>query len=145
MRQFVRHPVDVPVEIGCAGLLPSSFVHSNDISLGGLAVRSNFALTPGEQVVIRIPSVRPPFEAPARVAWCLELDEAEAGYDLGVTFLDAEDAFRVRMVEQIFRIEEYRMSVHRLEGRELSAEDAADEWIALHADQFPPIGASAVH
>ena len=143
MRQFVRHPVDVPVEIGTEGLLPRSSVHSNDISLGGLAVRSNFALRPGEQVVIRIPSVRPPFEAPARVAWCHELDDT--GYDLGVTFLDAEDAFRVRMVEQIFHIEEYRLSVHRLEGRELSSEEAADEWIALHAEQFPPIGPSSVH
>jgi PilZ domain len=143
MRQFVRHPVDIPVEIGAEGVLSPSFVQTNDISLGGLAVRSSFALSPGDPVVIRIPSVRPPFEARARVAWCLELDDL--GYELGVTFLDVDDAFRARMVEQVFHIEDYRKSVYRLEGRELSLEEAANEWIGLHAAQFPEIAPSLIH
>ena len=56
-----------------------------------------------------------------------------------------QDAFLARMVEQICHIEDYRQSVCRVEGRRLSAEEAAVEWIAQYAAQFPDIGASRVH
>lgn len=36
------------------------------------------------------------FESVAKVAWCRE---TEHGYELGVEFLDQDDAFRARMVE----------------------------------------------
>jgi len=142
MRQFIRHPVDVPVEIGTNESGPLSSLHTHDISLGGVALLSSFAVPAGAHVKIRIPYVQPAFEAYARVAWCHPHEE---GYELGVTFLDAEDAFLARMVEQICHIEDYRQSVHRLEARELSSEEAAQEWIAKHAAQFPDIGPQSVH
>jgi hypothetical protein len=63
-----------------------------------------------------------------------------SGYELGVTFLDAEDAFRARMVEQLCHIEDYRRSVMRTQGRELSLDEAATEWIEKFAEDFPEIG-----
>ena len=143
MRQFIRHPVDVPVEIGTAASGPPSAVHTHDISVGGLALRSSVAVAPGAGVDIRIAYVQPAFEAHARVAWCHP--HGEDGFELGVTFLDAEDAFLARMVEQVCHIEDYRQSVCRLEGRHLSAEEAAAEWIARYAAQFPEIGPDRVH
>jgi hypothetical protein len=142
MRQFIRHPVDVPVEIGTNDSNPLSSLHTHDISLGGVALLSGFSVPAGARVRIRIPYVQPAFEAHARVAWC---QPHEGGYELGVTFLDAEDAFLARMVEQILHIEDYRKSVRRLEARELSAEEAAEEWIAKHAAQFPEIGPHRMH
>jgi hypothetical protein len=143
MRQFIRHPVDVPVEIGIAASGPPSAVHTHDISVGGLALCSRVAVAPGADVDIRIAYVQPAFEAHARVAWCHPHDEE--GFELGVTFLDAQDAFLARMVEQICHIEDYRKSVHRLQGRQLSAEEAAVEWIAEYAAQFPEIGPNRMH
>ena len=143
MRQFIRHPLDVPVEIGIAASGPDSAVHTHDISVGGLALRSNVAVAPGADVDIRIACVRPAFEAHARVAWCHPHDKD--GFEVGVTFLDAEDAFLARMVEQICHIEDYRQSIYRLEGRQLSSEEAAAEWIAEYAAQFPEIGSSFMH
>ena len=35
MRQFIRHPVDVPVDIGTRGSRAASALHTHDISLGG--------------------------------------------------------------------------------------------------------------
>ncbi len=142
MRQFIRHPVDVPVEIGTNESGPLSSLHTHDISLGGVALLSTFAVDAGAHVTIRIPYVQPAFEADARVAWC---HQHEAGYELGVTFLDAEDAFLARMVEQVCHIEDYRKSVRRLEARELSSEEAAQEWITKHAAQFPDIGPNRMH
>jgi hypothetical protein len=59
-------------------------------------------------------------------------------YEIGVAFEDSLDAFRIRMVEQVCQIERYRLSVLGCEGRELTTEEAAREWIARYADQFYP-------
>jgi hypothetical protein len=43
------------------------------------------------------------------------------------------------MVEQICCIEHYREEILLNEGRELSCEEAATEWISTYAAQFPYI------
>jgi len=135
MRQFIRHPVDVPIEVRTDDGGPLSEFHTHDISAGGLAFQSGVAVSPGAKIGIRIPYVQPAFEARARVVWCHP--HQGRGYELGVSFLDAEDAFHARMVEQVCHIEDYRKAVLRTEGRELSAEQAAVEWIEKYAEAFP--------
>lgn len=143
MRQFIRHPIEVPVDIGVSGADPPACYHSHDISLGGLAFRSGQPVAPGQSIEIGIGLVQPPFRARARVAWCRP--HPLSGYEMGVTFLDAEDAFRARMVEQLCHIEDYRLSVLRTEGRELGIDEAAAEWIEKYAAQFPDIGSGVTH
>ncbi len=135
MRQFIRHPVDVPIEVRTDDGGPLSEFHTHDISAGGLAFQCGVAVNPGARIGIRIPHVQPAFEARARVVWCRP--QHGHGYELGVSFLDAEDAFHARMVEQVCHIEDYRKGVLREEGRALSAEEAALEWIAKYAAAFP--------
>lgn len=144
MRQFIRHPIDVPVEIDIGDEASPSSCCTHDISLGGLAFRSGSEVKPGSMVDISIGCVQPPFHAHARVAWCKP--HPLSGYELGVTFLDADDAFRARMVEQLCHIEDYRRAVFRTEGRALDMDEAAAEWIDKYASQFPEFGsASKVH
>ena len=45
--------------------------------------------------------------------------------------------FRARMVEQVCHIEQYKHQVLKKEGRKLSGEEAALEWIQKYAPQFP--------
>lgn len=108
---------------------------TQNVSFGGLAFSSNATLEPGTLVTLRIPYLRPAFEAiSARVAWC----DAEAGrYLVGVQFADAEMAFRMRMVEQVCHIESYRQHMQRHEDRQLTPEQAAEEWICRYASSFP--------
>ena len=136
MRQFIRHPLDVPIEIRTDQCGPATAFQAQDISLGGLAVHSDAPVAPGSLIEVRIPYVEPAFEARSRVAWCRPCRDG-AGHELGVSFLAPEDVFRARMVAQVCYIEDYRRSVARAEGRELSAEEAAGEWIAKYADKFP--------
>lgn len=143
MRQFIRHPIDVPVEVALGADEEASSFHTQDVSLGGLALRCSVPVRPGHIVEIAIGFVQPPFHAQARVAWCRP--HQLSGYELGVTFLDAEDAFRARMVEQLCHIEDYRRSVMRTEGRELDVEEAAVEWIEKYAAGFPEIAGGTVH
>ncbi|WP_374673191.1 PilZ domain-containing protein [Ideonella sp.] len=137
MRQFIRHAIDVPVRVGFTpGETPGAY-HTHDIGEGGLAFRCSCAVPAGRDIDVCIDSVDPPFRAQAQVAWCRP--HVVSGYELGVRFLDAEDAFRARMVAQVCAIEDYRRSVRRTEGRELGAEEAAAEWIERHAADFPPM------
>ncbi|MEH6635670.1 MAG: hypothetical protein V7700_09125 [Halioglobus sp.] len=48
-----------------------------------------------------------------------------------------QENFVVRMEAQCSRIDEYREAVKRTEGRHLSEDDAALEWIARYAKDFP--------
>lgn len=128
----------MPIEIRADPSTAGTPAQMHDLSVGGLAVRSRIAVAPGARVEVRIAQVQPVFLAPARVAWCRPHEDE--GFELGVTFLDAEVAFLARMVEQVCHIEDYRQSVRRTEGRVLNSDEAAREWIDRHAAQFPEIG-----
>jgi hypothetical protein len=74
------------------------------------------------------------FQAAGRVSWCRSEGNQ---YEVGIEFLDKDDMFRTRMVEQICHIEQYRQEVLKKEGRKLSSKGAAQEWIQKFAPQFP--------
>jgi hypothetical protein len=135
MRQFIRHPSDVPIEVRSAG--DSDYVGrgGKNVGFGGLAFLSDTAMKPETIVTLRMPCLRPVFEVnSARVTWC----KNEGGqFAVGVQFLDADVAFRVRMVEQICHIENYRRDVEIQDGRKLTTEEAAKEWIRLYGSSFP--------
>ena len=105
------------------------------MSAGGLSFLCATALPRGRTIRICIPTVSPLFEASARVCWCQK--RSDGRYLIGVQFDDREELFRLRMVEQICHIEEYRKRVRRREGRALDAAAAAQEWIERYAADFP--------
>ena len=136
MRRFIRHPSSIPVSIDIidCGHLGDAASMVN-VSRGGLCIESAAPLPQGAHLHISIPINQPPFEAVGEVAWCrTEHDH----YQVGLSFDDSASAFSVRMVEQVCYIEHYRRSVEACEGRKLSSEEAAKEWIALYAADFPP-------
>lgn len=133
MRVYVRHPSEFPVELKAGEGAEGRRERLRDLSEGGLCCRSSVAFEPGERVRIRIPVGAPGFEADGRVAWCRAHDN---GYRVGIEFMGEDDAFKARMVEQVCQIERY----HReqvAQGREVSEEDAAIEWIGKYAARFP--------
>jgi hypothetical protein len=105
-----------------------------NVSPGGLAFLASTCPMIGEVLRLRIPIVEPAFEADARVVWCTS--EAEQ-FLVGVEFLDSKAAFRSRMVQQVCSIDNYRQEVKEREGRVLSTQEAASEWIAKYAGRFP--------
>ena len=133
-RRFIRHTAEVPIEVRT---LPGSPAHSTpaiNVSEGGLSFVSDRNIPVGSTIEIRIEAVDPPFEAHARVVW---VKAEDGGYCIGVQFLDAADAFRSRMVEQVCAIEQYRREVEEEEGRVMTQAEAAQEWITKYAGRFP--------
>lgn len=133
-REFLRHTVDVPLEVERIGESESLTEQGVNVSHGGLAFLSTGCPEVGDILRIRIPTVKPPFEGRARVAWC----RPESGkFLVGVQFLDSGVAYQSRMVQQVCSIEKYRKDVEEREGRVLTAQDAAAEWIERYAGRFP--------
>lgn len=133
-RRFIRHSADVPIEVRAVADQASRRQPGVNVSEGGLSFWSDDDIQVGSAIEIRIPAVYPPFEAHARVVWT----KPENGrYCIGAEFMDSNTAFRARMVEQVCAIEEYRRQVFRDEGRRLTRDEAASEWIGRFAGRFP--------
>ena len=134
MRKFIRHPTQVPIDIDVddakVGLVDSSLLN---ISAGGLAFRVESDLCPGTRVTISMPELWPDYFAHGHVAWCRE---HQGGYEVGIQFSQADESFKARMVAQFCQIEDYKRAICQKEGRHLSSEEAAAEWIGRYAEEF---------
>lgn len=135
-RRFIRHPASIPIQLDYSSHSDRPEPHigtSRDVSAGGLSCYSDKLLSPGDFVEVQISIEDKPFKTIGHVIWCRRNN---GGYLLGIGFSDMATAYAVRMVEQICHIEEYRQKVKNEEGRELNTEQAAVEWINIHASDF---------
>ena len=134
MRQYIRHPFEIPIKYKTDEL---GMIHRDDmrnISEGGLCFHSDIPIDQGSIITIIIDVQEPGFEAQGVVMWCKEdLDH----WEIGVQFDNTTTEFSMRMVEQICYIEQYRKDIARFESRDLSSEEAAIEWIDKFAKNFP--------
>jgi hypothetical protein len=133
-REFVRHTVDVPLEVSTVTDEPAATLQGVNVSHGGLAFLYPECPREGQVFQLRIPTVTPPFEAQAKVVWCRRESDQ---WLVGVSFMDSTHAFQSRMVQQACAIESYRKEILANEGRSLSTQEAAAEWIGKFAGRFP--------
>lgn len=90
----------------------------------------------GQSVNIYFPIIDRTHCFSGKVVW---VDQFAKGFDTGIEFENADELYSLRMVEQVCHIEHYRNQVKEHEGRTLSIEDAAEEWIKRFAGEFPGI------
>ena len=134
VRRYIRHPSDVPIDFSVVATGKPTKRVLKDIGEGGLSFCSEIPIAIGSLIKITIALRQPPFAADAEVVWCRESGEH---YEIGVHFDSSADSYALRMVEQICHIEQYRREVAEREGRILTGQEAAAEWIAKYADDFP--------
>jgi hypothetical protein len=134
MRQYLRHPSDIPIAYHVDAVVASGTDHLRNISQGGLCFNARSPIAPGSSIHVEIPIAEPVFEADGIVVWCRSSD---GNFEVGVRFDGVEADYSVRMVEQVCHIEHYRQETLRSEGRVLTGEEAAMEWIERNAAQFP--------
>jgi hypothetical protein len=134
MRQFIRHPSDVPIDFKLCGADISNQELLKNYSEGGLCFSSDTWVEPDSEIQVTIPIPNREFRARASVVWCKFIDGT---YEVGIRFVDADAEHAVLMYEQIYQIERYKEEKLTLEGRHLSGEEAAREWIGQYAGDFP--------
>lgn len=133
MRRFIRHPSDIPIAVS-VGEGSEQSDRLRDVSEGGVCLTSETPLKIGSTIHIEILLNGTPHGADGTVAWCRREGRA---YAVGVAFRDSSTKFNMRMVEQICHIEHYRIEIEESEGRILSSEEAAREWVEKYAADFP--------
>lgn len=143
-RRYVRHPLHFPIfisELHSSGEntppetgLPAG-EQSSDLCEGGLCFVWPFPLEAQTRVHVSIPVKDQLFHMKARVTYCRP-DPRTGHYQTGISFEDAESAFRLKLAEEILRIQRYREKLQRIEQRIVSEEEAAAEWIRRHATKY---------
>ncbi len=134
MRRYIRHPSDIPIAYDVERCSQFHKASLKNAGKGGVAFRTSTYIKPESAITIHIPEVNPPIKLHGHVVWCRKRKDH---YDIGVKFPDDESTFRVRMIEQVCSIEHYKNEVLKKEGRKLSGEEAAHEWIERYAKDFP--------
>jgi hypothetical protein len=104
-----------------------------NISAGGLVFELLHPVEVGARLTISMQQVWPGYTARGTVAWCRQVND---GYEAGIQFNETTEAFKARMVAQFCQIEDYRRDMAESEGRLLSSEEAAREWIVQYAEEF---------
>ncbi len=134
-RKYLRHPSNIGIEYHIGNMVTEgSDEHLTNISLGGLAFISHHFVAQDSLIDIIIPLVKPVYHFVGKVRWCRG---EEGNFEVGVEFIKQEDKFKTRMIEQVCEIESYKQEVLEKEGRDISSEDAAMEWIGKFGAKYP--------
>lgn len=133
-RRSHRHHAEIPIEFS----IPDSNMvtqtrSTHDISKDGLSFASNLPLPVNLVIDLCIRITQPAFEESAKVVWCKLFGNE---YEIGVKFLSEEALYRIKMVEQACHIEQYRKNMKATQGRVLTIEQAAMEWISKFAADY---------
>ncbi len=134
MREFIRHPTDVPIIYKFGDIVADKTNFLKNISQGGLCFSSKVYIEEGTTLDVEIPVSHPVFSATGVVVWCRACDDF---FDVGVKFMDMATEETLRIVEQVCYIEHYKKEVAEKEGRLITGQEAALEWIKKFAKDFP--------
>jgi len=135
IRRHVRHVTGIPVEV-CLDY-QQNYQAAEDtitnVSLGGLCFVADDRLDIDEAIQVRFPLLDKETLIDGKVVWC---NKTAKGYEVGLEFNDPEEVERLKMIEQIRQIEDFRNATEQRDGRKLSSEQAAREWVNKYAGSF---------
>ena len=96
---------------------------------------SKHSVDAGSRIIINMPFESKVFNIRAKVVRCVKKTEKKL-YDIAVTFSRPQEAFKVKMIEQIYLIAEYRDLLTLQLGKEVSLEEASHRWIKRFSARF---------
>jgi hypothetical protein len=133
IRIFRRSRSDLPIDVSINHEADPEKEFLNDISLGGLSFKSKVPIQENKIIEITMPLTYPVFQVIGRVRWCRKEGDY---YVVGIKFVIPVNELTIEAVEEVCDIDEYRNEVYRKEGRVLSSEDAAVEWLNAYIKEF---------
>lgn len=130
--KFVAHPNDIPLHIEEVNHSYSQESLTVD-GFCGISYLCERSYQSGQSVQLKLTEIDPDFCVIGRIYQCVEEDNS---FRIFIEFPKREDCYCVRMIEQLSHIEHYRRQA-KLQGRRLSFNEAATEWIQQFASTFP--------
>ena len=139
-RRFIRHPISMPLSykvIKKSSKEEQAKERSEtiNVSLGGLLFSGKRPVESGSIVMIKMPFESRVFNIRAKVVRCGKNVETKI-YDIAVSFLRTQEAFKAKMIEQIYLIAEYRNLLELQTGKDVSIEEASHKWIKRYSARF---------
>lgn len=132
-KRFIRHPRGFPARFRRAWRAPVELGRPRGDRLG-LLLSTRRYVRPGTPLAVSIEAAGEQHGFEAEVVL---MRQRGSRFEMGLWMGDEDESYRLRMVEQVCHIEAYRRRVEREEGRSLSSETAALEWIERYAGSFP--------
>jgi hypothetical protein len=133
-RRFVRHPIQVPLPVRPPGGAEPFLSHVGDISEGGVSFTSPVEMNRGATLEIELPIHRSRFTLTGSVARCAPLPDGT--YRIGLEFVEPSTAFKMKLAEQVLRIENLRKLLSKERGVEVSSNEASAIWVEKYASIF---------
>lgn len=132
LRNYIRHPTSIPIVV-TSSQEQNLTARAQNLSQGGLCFVTQTHVPIGAKVGFEIHAVIPSYQGEGIVVW--RQKQGPDTFEVGMRFVNDDDYFRARMVEQVCSIEDYRQQ-QLAKGHELDAETAAHEWITQFAQHF---------
>jgi len=135
-RRFLRHLLVYPLQFQVSEEKGFEKTETVNVSEGGLMFLSAKNVKEGETIKINIPLYDKVFHINAKVCHCAKDESNSSMFRVGVEFMTYQDAFKVKLIEQIYLIEEYRVLRSLQLGRDISLQEASKEWIKRYSERF---------
>ena len=135
-RHFIRHPICYPLEFEHASKKIKERTKTLNMSQGGLLFLSKYPIKKSETIILKMPLQDKVFRVKAKVMHTAKDSENADLFNIGVSFYRYSDAFKVKLIEQLYLIDEYRMLRSLQLGHELSMQKASEEWIKRYSKRF---------
>jgi c-di-GMP-binding flagellar brake protein YcgR len=139
-RHFIRHPLSLPliykvIKPGLSKEQEDIRSKTINVSVGGLLFPAKHPAKLNSMIEIKMPFEDKMFNIKAKVIRCVNNPETKF-YDIAVSFFRINEAFKAKMIEQIYLIAEYRDLLALQSGKEVSLEEASRKWIKRYSERF---------
>jgi c-di-GMP-binding flagellar brake protein YcgR len=139
-RRFIRHPLCFPLAYDVIGSTPTKSAAEKksttiNISMGGILFASKKSVDPGSAIMLKMPFQNKVFNVRAKVVRCEKSPETKL-YNIGASFHRLSAAYKVKLIEQLYLISEFRDLRSVQLGREITLERASREWINRYSERF---------
>ncbi len=134
-RRFIRHPLSYPIKTlveGKENLEINS--ESENIGEGGILFKSEKRIEKGTKVKVEVEVEGRKIKTEGVVVRCDR--DKDGRYNIAVSFFTPQETLKVRMMEQIVRIELFKERLERRYGVKLDFSCVAKEWIKRYSKAF---------
>ena len=135
-RRFIRHPICYPLEFEHAPKKIKERTKTLNVSEGGLLFLSKHSLKRGDLIILKMPLQNKVFKVKAKVMHASKDEATRNLFNIGVSFYRYSDAFKVKLIEQLYLIDEYRTLRTLQLGHEVTMQEASEEWIKRYSKRF---------
>lgn len=134
-RTTQRHIIELPIKYRILNNGDEHKAETRNFSDSGLLFLTTEYFEQGTLLALTLQAKDKVFTVKGRVVYSIR--EIDGGiFRTGVQFLHPESLFLVKMAEQLHQIDQYRKTLSKKEGHQVSEEEAAERWIHDHSKEF---------